>query len=642
MATHRAEIEPTHTVTRVPRLRIPLRPLIVLLCLTGVLMGPASPVSAHASVSATTPADGAVTAKRPELVEIVFNERVSLAPGSVRLIAADGQETVLQELTNSPEGSGSRARWSLSAKLSTGWYAVSWRAVSEDGHGIQGSFTFYYGDPSIAGDAQRADQVADPTRPFVLASHALRVLSYLSVLFAVGFLAALWAVGGPADAGVGEIARSLRRAGTVAAVAGLVLTPLTLLNNALLLNGGSSESLRVIVQIVMQSSSGAALLVRMSALFGLCTAVLLLAETGTKKIGAAVTVLASGALAASFAMGGHAAVVPWRWVASVASVLHLSAGAIWLGGIPAIAWVVWRRHQISSALVPEVISRFSRLATVSVILVFVGGGVLSASMLTSPADLVTTRYGVTLLIKFALVGIVGLIGAYNHFFLVPALRRDLSGQSEEGSSGSVSSGTSLETDMALVSAVPVVSGSAAQAHLRVSLLVEAVFVVLVAIATGALTSSSAPAAGGSHLSHLGGSSHGGHGGGDFDITLALEDLEPKIVQAPLGDGELRLDYLPGRTNTENRFRVSVTDATGDERTLSAVDVSFSQDELGIGPLLRSFERQEDGTWVLVTRDLGVPGTWKAEILVSLDADQIDTVTLDVVIQPARVTGGVMP
>ncbi len=86
----------------------------------------------------------------------------------------------------------------------------------------------------------------------------------------------------------------------------------------------------------------------------------------------------------------------------------------------------------------------------------------------------------------------------------------------------------------------------------------------------------------------------------------------------------------------------MTDANGDERTLSAVDVSFSQTELAIGPLTRSFERQEDGTWVLVTRDLGVPGTWKAELLVSLDDDQLDTVTLDVVIQPARVTGGGMP
>lgn len=642
MLAHRAKMPQTHTVTSVPRLRLFLRPLIVLLCLTGVLMGPAAPVSAHASVSETTPADGAVTAKRPELVEIVFNERVSLAQGSVRLIAADGQETVLQELTNSPEGSGSRVSWSISDKLPTGWYAVSWRAVSEDGHGIQGSFTFYYGDPSVAGETQRAEQVADPTRPFVLASHTLRVLSYLSVLLAVGFLAALWAVGGPAAAGIGEIARSLRRAASAAAIAGLVLTPLTLLNNALLLNGGSFESLRVIVQIVMQSSSGAALLVRMSALFGLCTAVLLLAEAGTKKIGAAVTVLASGALAASFAMGGHAAVVPWRWVASVASVLHLSAAALWLGGVPAIAWVVWRRHHLSPALVPEVISRFSRLATISVILVFVGGGVLSASMLTSPADLVTTRYGVTLLIKFSLVGIVGLIGAYNHFFLVPALRRALlPGESEAISPDLASSDTSSETTASLGTAIPVVSSSAAQAHLRVSLLVEALFVVLIAVTTGAMTSSAAPAAGGSHLSHLGGSSHG-HGGADFDISLALEDLEPKIVQAPLGDGELRLDYLPGRTNTENRFRVSVTDASGAERTLSAVEVSFSQAELGIGPLTRSFERQEDGTWVLVTRDLGVPGTWKAELLVSLDADQLDTVTLDVDIQPARVTGGVTP
>lgn len=643
MTRRRAKTRTAHTVASVPNRRRTLRSLLVLLCAVGVSLLPTAPASAHASVSSTFPDDGAVTAERPEYIEIVFNEKVSLADGSARLIDAAGAETVLEQVSNAPEGAGSRARWAVPDDVGTGWHAVAWRAVSEDGHAIQGSFTFYYGDPSSAGQAERAEAVDDPTRPYVLASHVLRVLSYLSVLLAVGFLAALWAVSGPAAGQVPALAQSLRRISAGAAIVGLVTTPLTLLNNALLLNGGSFESLRVIVQIVMQSSAGAALLVRMSALFGLCTAVLLVAEAGTRKIGAGVTVLATGALTASFAMGGHAAVVPWRWVASVAEVLHLGAAAAWLGGVPAVAWILWRRHTLSEASVPEIIARFSRVATVSVALVFVGGMVLSSSMLTSPAQLVTTRYGVTLLVKFALVSAVGLIGAYNHFVLVPALRRNVDGDAHPGASDSATARATTDVTAAPDGPIlPTVSAGKARAHLRTSLLVEAAFLVLVAVATGALTSSAAPAAGGSHLSHLGGSGHGHSGGLDFDVSLALEDLEPRIVQAPIGTGELRLDYLPGRADAENRFRVSVTDDAGSERDLDGVDAAFTQTELGIGPLERSFVRQDDGTWVLTSRDLGVAGTWQAELLVRFADGSVDTVTVAVEIRPARTTGEVAP
>ena len=201
----------------------------------GVSLLPTAPASAHASVSSTSPDDGAVTAERPEYVEIAFNEKVSLADGSARLIDAAGTEIVLKQASNTPEGSGSRARWMVPDDVGAGWHAVAWRAVSEDGHAIQGSFTFYYGDPDSAGQAERAETIDDPARPYVRASHVLRVLSYLSVLLAVGFLAALWAVSGPTASQVPALAQSLRRISAGAAIVGLVVTPLTLFNNALLL-----------------------------------------------------------------------------------------------------------------------------------------------------------------------------------------------------------------------------------------------------------------------------------------------------------------------------------------------------------------------------------------------------------------------
>jgi copper transport protein len=614
-----------------------LLPLTLLLTLLGTVLLPASPVGAHASVSSTNPVDGSVVEELPEYVEIVFNEKVTVADGSVRLIDATGAETVLVERSNDAQGVGALVRWNLPENPPNGWYAIAWRAVSEDGHGISGAFTFFYGDPDDAAAATRAEKVDDPTAKFITFSHLLRAGTYVSVLLAVGLLAALWAVSGPlttlADAGV---ANGLRRGGTVFAILGLVLTPLTLLNNALLLNGGSWSSISIIMQIVLQSSAGAALLVRMSALFGLCTAVLLLVEKGTRIVGVIIGMLATGGLALSFAMGGHVAVVPWRITGSVGEVLHLVAASVWLGGIPGVAWVLLRRRNLPLGAVSELVDRFSKLATVSVVSVFVGGTLLATAMFTSPGEIVTTRYGVTLLVKFLLVAIVAGIGAYNHFVLVPGLRAQVVVPDEKVPDEKVTDDTQ---DVSADGTRGTTGGEAGagqpRRHLTRSLLAETGMLALIIVATAALTAEAAPAAGGNHFAG-GGHSHLGGGESDLGLSLALDDFEPTILRSPLGTGEAVLEVLPGRAGSANDFTLTVTDAAGESRDLSAVTGAFSLARLGIGPLERAFAAAPDRSWFLETRDLGVEGTWSVEFLVSFPDGSVDSVTFDVAIEPRQV------
>lgn len=536
--------------------------------------------------------------ERPEYVEVRFNEIMTISESATQLFDSSGTARALSVVSNDGLDGGSIVRWATPADLSEGWYAVNWRAVSGDGHPVSGTFTFYYGDPEAAADQQKAEVSSDPARPYVLASHVLRVLAYLAALLGVGFLVVIWAVSGNGD--VAGMTAFLRRGATAAAIVGLVATPLAIVNTALILNGGSLEYLRTIVQIVMQSDVGSALLVRMSALFGVCTAVLLLAERKTRLVGAVIAAGSAVALAYSFARGGHAAVVPWTIAASAGEVLHLLGASIWLGGIPAVAWFARRRSDISDEMRLHMIDRFSRLATIGVICVGIGGGVLGASMLTSPADLVTTRYGVYLIVKVLLVAGVGIIGVYNHFSLVPSLRADKSG--------------------------------GARNRLRTALTAETVLLALVLTATGVLTTDAAPAAGGDHLSHIGGDSHGHGGGFDPSLSIALDDLTPKIVRAQMGDGELQVDYLPGRVNAENRFRVSVADATGSERDLEKVTLSFVQPTLGIGPIERVLTADEFGSWVLATRDIGTAGDWDVTVLVRFADGTVDQAVVQVVIQ----------
>ena len=70
-------------------------------------------------------------------------------------------------------------------------------------------------------------------------------------------------------------------------------------------------------------------------------------------------------------------------------VVHLAAGAVWLGGVAALV-VVYRSRPEPAAL-GRLVGRFSVLAVYAVVAVVVAAGVgMAIIVLPSPGDLVTT------------------------------------------------------------------------------------------------------------------------------------------------------------------------------------------------------------------------------------------------------------
>jgi copper transport protein len=99
--------------------------------------------------------------------------------------------------------------------------------------------------------------------------------------------------------------------------------------------------------------------------------------------------------------------------------VHLTAVGVWVGGL---FWLLLgfrgRDHGERAAAVGV----FTRIATVTLVVVLATGLVRGVEEVGSLSALVDTRYGIALLVKIALVaGLVGL-GALNHFFWVPAVR----------------------------------------------------------------------------------------------------------------------------------------------------------------------------------------------------------------------------
>ena len=107
------------------------------------------------------------------------------------------------------------------------------------------------------------------------------------------------------------------------------------------------------------------------------------------------------------------------------NVTHLTAGAIWVGGLLSLALIMRMRSRDPDAnpMAPQVV-HFSGVATLAIMAVAAAGFGMSLTIVDGPWDYLRTSWGRLLVVKVALVGVAVGIGAYNHFVVVPALETD--------------------------------------------------------------------------------------------------------------------------------------------------------------------------------------------------------------------------
>jgi copper resistance protein C len=140
-------------------LRRPAAALLTAAVVAVAVLGPATPASAHSRLERTDPADGGTVTRPMSAITLTFNERVhgdfttvvvtgpgsrSYSHGHVRVI----DDNVYQDVY----------------PLHSGSYTVAWRAISADGHPVDGRFAFTVTLP--AGDEPSAyPPVAGPATP---------------------------------------------------------------------------------------------------------------------------------------------------------------------------------------------------------------------------------------------------------------------------------------------------------------------------------------------------------------------------------------------------------------------------------------------------------------------------------------------
>ncbi|MGW5050838.1 copper resistance D family protein [Actinokineospora sp. NPDC004072] len=114
---------------------------------------------------------------------------------------------------------------------------------------------------------------------------------------------------------------------------------------------------------------------------------------------------------------GHA--TGWRWhdVTMISMELHVMAAAAWVGGLGAVVVLLAANRSLLARALP----RFSRLASVCVVVVAVSGVVNAAIELAPGFDLFATGYGVIVVLKTGCLIALAALGAHIRFRLLPGI-----------------------------------------------------------------------------------------------------------------------------------------------------------------------------------------------------------------------------
>ena len=129
--------------------------------------------------------------------------------------------------------------------------------------------------------------------------------------------------------------------------------------------------------------------------------------------------LAAAGTLVPMALQGHSAGIAGHAMAITSLGLHIVFVSAWLGGLLVI--IVLRKY-IDPERLPVIVARYSTIALVAFIVVVVSGVANAVVRLGTWQDLFNTPYGVLILVKVALLVVLGVFGLWQRGFLIARLK----------------------------------------------------------------------------------------------------------------------------------------------------------------------------------------------------------------------------
>jgi copper transport protein len=390
----------------------PLRRAVIAPAAVAAVLALPSAASAHAYLIRTEPTASGVLESPPTTAQLTFDEAVEPRFAIISVTNAGGRQETTGAIRRSPANPDTLVV-PLRLHLAEGWYLIYWRAISVDGHPVQGAFTYAVGpNPGPAPQFPVPKVSATAKTPKLLIA---RWAMFLSVMAAIGLFVMRTLIARPLIRRVeGTSLKAVSVAFVAASVVGLIAIPVYLdfsvANDSL----RSVFDLGALVPLYRVTAFGRALVD-----FEVCFALFCLAawtslwvdrpQRERRSIAelASVTGALLGAAAALVIPGGagHPGQTSPRGLTMVFDWLHLVSGSIWFGGLVGLL-LVWRSVQPGSrvAALSVTVPRFSNVALASVIVLAATG--VGETIVHMPAinALWDTGFGQAILVKTGLLG----------------------------------------------------------------------------------------------------------------------------------------------------------------------------------------------------------------------------------------------
>jgi copper transport protein len=382
------------------------RSVAFLALVLGGALGLPQGVLAHALLIASAPAAGATLSQPPSEVVLTFGEAPDPKLSTIRVLDTAGQDHAAGPASK-VAGEPDQLKVPLKP-LSDGVYTVDWRTVSAvDGHLATGSFAFGVGTPPPPPSETPGGSLATNVSPMAVVARWLFFIGLIA-LFGAGFLG---------------FAIEPHAPRSVAAMAGIawVVATIGMMGMVTIQWQDTGVGFRAFIG----SSVGLAALERLGAALaaGICVGALSVVSGARRSRYALVTAAAAAAMLVDV-LNGHAATGP-SWLLQVGvQWAHVVAVGIWVGGLAALLLAVRGLPSEEKAKAVRVFSTWAGIGIAAV----VGTGFLRAlSEVRTIGALLGTSFGIVLILKTVGLGFLGLLGATNRFFNVPAAARSLRG-----------------------------------------------------------------------------------------------------------------------------------------------------------------------------------------------------------------------
>jgi copper transport protein len=388
---------------------------------------------AHAKLVSSTPSAGETVPTSPPSISLEFSVRVQSRMSSITVKDQFGTSIIVGAIIESDQGK--QISVPLPEQLLAGSYRVEWRALSADDHMIDGNFEFSVGDelqtvPAGPADVGHSgmDHSAHESTPSVNWPQSLiRWLIYIGLMMLTGGLGfRLFVLGG-----VNTRLEILdpRLIGIVAAAAFLAISGLlaALVLQTQIVTG--SFGMQQAMSVLRETSFGPPWMLQI--VTATVAFILMVLARVRKAVPAEVVLWAAFGLSLAALLGptlsGHARAAWDEYsLAILSDWLHLFAGSMWIGGLAVLAFVVAsalteRDRPAAQVFLCAIVKRFTNIAIPATVLLAITGLYNTWIHVESPSALVGTTYGVVLLVKVVISGVMIVLGGVNAFVLMPKL-----------------------------------------------------------------------------------------------------------------------------------------------------------------------------------------------------------------------------